>query len=432
MNNRKLLSVAVLAASFLHNNVMAESSSAYDDIPEFGGPNSVGVELKEENAPAKTDDFIKDLMPGWFEAKENVMKDHGLAYGINYSTLYMRANKSVGEDSAWGGMLQVPVSWTVLDDKNKGNTGTIIFKAENRHKIGTELAPQDLGLGTSGPNGQAGLGAASIVGTQFSDKDWFLTNLYWQHKMNGGKLNYVVGHIDNTDFMDIYGLINPQTAFMNFDFATNNTIGIPEQGFGAYGATTITDNFYIIAGLMDARARSDEPLQSVEDFFSKNEYFKHIEVGYVSSFERRYLDNIHVVYWESDEQSNDNGGVFEPSGSGWAFSAAHFFKDKYMPFFRYGESDGGGGALNEKLIAAGLGIYDRDSGELFGVGISRTTPSEKQFGPADDQTSAEVFYRFMLSKHLAITPDLQYIKNPALNPNDDSIWIAGIRARLTI
>ena len=39
---------------------------------------------------------------------------------------------------------------------------------------------------------------------------------------------------------------------------------------------------------------------------------------------------------------------------------------------------------------------------------------------------------YMLSKHLAITPDLQYIKDPALNPNESSIWTAGIRARLTI
>ena len=43
-------------------------------------------------------------MPGWFEAKEQTMKEHGLAYGINYSTLYLKANNSVGEDAAWGGI----------------------------------------------------------------------------------------------------------------------------------------------------------------------------------------------------------------------------------------------------------------------------------------------------------------------------------------
>jgi len=32
---------------------------------------------------------------------------------------------------------------------------------------------------------------------------------------------------------------------------------------------------------------------------------------------------------------------------------------------------------------------------------------------------------------LAITPDIQLIKNPASNPADDLIWVAGLRARLS-
>jgi hypothetical protein len=31
-----------------------------------------------------------------------------------------------------------------------------------------------------------------------------------------------------------------------------------------------------------------------------------------------------------------------------------------------------------------------------------------------------------------VTPDLQYIKNSALNPDADSIWVFGIRARLAL
>jgi porin len=35
-----------------------------------------------------------------------------------------------------------------------------------------------------------------------------------------------------------------------------------------------------------------------------------------------------------------------------------------------------------------------------------------------------------LFDRLAITPDVQVIKNPAANPDEDLIWIAGLRARL--
>jgi hypothetical protein len=43
-----------------------------------------------------------------------------------------------------------------------------------------------------------------------------------------------------------------------------------------------------------------------------------------------------------------------------------------------------------------------------------------------------VFYRFQLSQHFAITPGLQWIVDPVLNPDEVSIFIAGVRARLSL
>jgi len=40
-----------------------------------------------------------------------------------------------------------------------------------------------------------------------------------------------------------------------------------------------------------------------------------------------------------------------------------------------------------------------------------------------------VLSRFQLAKQLAITPDIQYIKNPALNPTEDDLVILGLRSR---
>ncbi len=419
-----IVTTAVLALGVC-GSALSESESSFDDIPVFGGPGSTGAELKAENAPAPTGDLIKDLMPGWFAAKERIKQAYGLAYGVNYSTAYQKASDALGDDNAWGGIFQLPASWTVMQNKGRGSTGAIVFKAENRHKISTDLAPQDLGI--------QGIGTASITATQFSDKGWILTNLYWQHKLNDGKLAYIVGQIDNTDFLDIYAAINPQSAFMNLNFSTNPTIGIVDQGFGIAGGAALSDNIYLVGSVADAGADPSKPGTSFKDFFDKNEYFKHIEIGYTTAWDRRYLDNVHLVYWESDRQTDDAGLTVEPAGSGWTFSAAYFYQDRYLPFLRYGDSDGGGGALNEKLLSAGLGIYFGETGDAFGVGLSRSTPSALTFAPGlDDQYTAEVFYRYMLSKHLAITPDLQYIKEPALNPNQNSIWVAGIRVRLTL
>ena len=423
--NYRLAQSIILNLLMLSQVATAGEPSVYDEIPEFGGPSSVGVELKEDNQPPPaTGDFIEDAMPGWFATKQEMLELHGLAYGLNFSTLYQSASESLGEDSAMGAIVQLPMSWTLLN-RGSDNSGAIVLKLENRSKTSTDLAPQDLGI--------QGIGAASVVGTQFGDKDWMLTNLFWQQSFNKGQVKYLVGQIDNTDFMDVYGLINPQTAFTNLSFSTNPTIGIPDQGFGGGFGSLLGKSFYLVAGVMDAAGDPTDAGESVDQFFDDGEYFKHIEIGYTTSPGRIYFDNIHLVFWESDEQKESTG---ESKGSGWTFSYAKFIDDKYMPFLRLGDSDGGGGALLEKMVTAGLGIYDAETKELFGVGISYAEASEDPVGgfgnDLDPQYTAEVFYRFQLSQHLAITPDLQIITDPVLNPDESSIVIAGVRIRLNL
>jgi porin len=48
-----------------------------------------------------------------------------------------------------------------------------------------------------------------------------------------------------------------------------------------------------------------------------------------------------------------------------------------------------------------------------------------------DQYIFETFYRFQLTTQLAITPDVQWILHPTLNPNAGSVWVASLRMRLT-
>ena len=140
------LPLSIIASTLvLTQAASAQVTSIYDDIPEFGGPGSVGVQLKEDNKPPTTGDFIKDAMPGWFSTKQSMVEKHGFAYGLNLATLYQSASASLGDDDAWGGIIQLPASWTVLNRGGK-NTGTIVFKAENRSKISTDLSPQDLGI----------------------------------------------------------------------------------------------------------------------------------------------------------------------------------------------------------------------------------------------------------------------------------------------
>lgn len=395
----------------------SQTKSGFEDVPQFGGPSSVGGALKEDDEVRKPlfrlEGVDRALQP-WFDWKGGLDKDYGLSFGLDYSALGQIASDSLGEDNAAGGIFRFFGNWTVLG-RESGNTGSIVFKVENRHRLGTDIAPQNLGFE---------VGYLGITGTAFSDYGWGLTNLYWKQRFNQGRISFVAGAVDVTDYLDVYGLINPWTSFQNLSFLTNPTIPAPNQGLGAAIGAMATDNIYVIGGLADTNGDPTEPLDWFDTFFSDNEYFYHFEVGWTSSQDRIYLDNIHLTGWYADNRVK--AGV--ERGKGLAFSAAWFVNDTWMPFFRAGYSDGGG-ALLEATASAGIGYYFKESKDLFGFGLNWGRPPQSGLG---DQYTAEIFYRFQLTQNLAITPDVQLIIDPVLNPDESSIWVFGLRARLAL
>lgn len=394
------------------NNTGSDSKQASDrqNSARFTGPGSVENQLEEDAQVTET------VFPGidrtfkpWFDWKEKVNQDIGLNFGVDYNFLYQNLTDSLGEDDATGGIFRAFGTWTLVGrDTNK--PGSLVFKVENRHRFGS-VAPQNLGFEA---------GYVGITGTQFSDYGWGLTNLYWQQKFNQGKLAFLIGKVDVTDYLDVYGLINPLTHFQNLSFSTNPTIAAPNQGLGASFGAMLSDNIYLVTGFADANGDPTE--LGFDTFFDEGEFFKHIEVGWTSSQDRIYLDNIHLTAWHSD--SIDDANL--PSSWGLAFSAAWFINDRWMPFLRGGYSEGES-ALLEGNVSAGVGRYFSNSKNLLGVGLGWGQPTDSSL---ESQVTSEVFYRLQIAENWAITPDIQLLFNPALNPDEDTIAVFGIRSRL--
>jgi len=395
--------------------------AGYDDVPEFGGPGSVGATLKEDDRPtepAMRFDGIKRGLSPYFDWKANLKSKHGLSLGTDYTAVYERATESLGEDRGASGIFRLFGNWT-LTGRDTDNPGSLVFKVESRHKLGTAIPPSGLGFET----GYVGLTAAP-----FNDAGWWLSNFYWQQKLRGGKTTVMAGQVDATDYLDIYGLINPWTHFTNLAFLTGSgAMPAPNMGLGAVVGTMLTDQLYLIAGFADSNGDPHDPLKGFDTLFSDTETFKHIELGWTPSRDQIYLDNYHVTLWQVDERTE--AGV--PDGWGANASFAKFINGDTMPFLRAGYSDDGG-ALLEKSVSVGVGRYFREHSDVFAVGLNWGKPSTDFGVNLDDQYTLEAFYRFQLSENFAITPDLQWVIDPALNPAESSLAILGVRARLSI
>ena len=406
------LAVATVATFLLWAVPVAgqEAGDAEDREPQWGGPNAVGNQLRND---AEVD--RPTLFEHWFDWKAGLVEDHGFSFSVDYSAVYLGADESPGEDEAAGGMVRFFGSWDLAGRGTK-NTGAVIWKVEHRHAY-TDVAPSGF---------EFELGGIGLIEPPFSDQGTRLTNLYWRQKINGGRVTLLGGFVDPTDYLDVYALASPWTGFLNFAFSTGTTtLAVPNEGFGLAAGAKLTDNIFLIGGLADLNADPTDPGQTLDSFFSDNEYFKHVEIGWTPSQDRIYLDNMHLTLWHADERVE----AAQPSGWGANVSWTTYLGERWMPFVRAGYAEDGG-SLMQKSVSVGFGYQPNPGKNLLGVGLNWGEPNEDTWGPGlDDQYTAEFFYRWQVTKAFAITPDLQYLKSPANNPEADGIWVVGIRVR---
>jgi porin len=391
-----------------------------DTGSNFGSPDAVENLIADDakSIPALVQERMLDP---WFEWKGGLQERHGFSFGVDYSALYLGSDNSLGRDNASGGMLRFFGSWDLVG-RGTRNTGAFVWKIEHRHRYG-KVPPSGFGLGE--------LGYVGFIGAPWSNQGTRLTNLYWRQRFNEGKATVIAGYLDATDYADTFVGGSPWTGFTNLAFSTGSaSMFLPNDAtLGIAAAGMLTDNLYLIGGITNAYADPTDPFDdSFDRFFSDSEHFVTLEAGWTSSQARIYQDNTHLTFWHVDD-SLQAGAV---EGWGAAFSHVRHIDDHWMPFVRGGYAEDGGSLL-QKSLSLGV-MYQRNPGaDLLGVGVNWGEPNESSFGSGlGDQYTVEAFYRIPLTQQIALTPGIQYIKNPALNPRDDSIFMFGLRARIAL
>jgi porin len=380
------------------------------DRAGFGGPNSVGVTLQRDDEVEPTE------LASYFAFKDSVANSIGLSFGFDYFALYQGASSSPGEDGAASGVVRAFGTWKLVN-RGSDDTGSLVFKVENRHLLGTEIAPQDLGFE---------IGYVGLTAVPFSDIGWALTNLYWEQMLAGGRFAFVAGILDPADYMDVYALVNPWADFSNLAFSTDPTIPLPNQGFGVAFRWSMGDHLYLLGGAEDANGDPTDPGNALSSFFGTGELYSHVEFGWTLSTDDRFTDNVHLMMWHVDDR--EEAGV--PGGWGTAASWSQKFGTRWIPFVRAGWADGGGG-IWDRSLSVGSGYSFRNDQDQFAVGLNWGRPPREVYGPeVSDQYTIDVFYRWRPMRILHVTPGVQFLVDPALNPDEDLIVVWGLRARL--
>jgi porin len=369
--------------------------------PGFGGPDAVENQLAEDKL-------------SWNDWKKQLSDEHGFGFTIDYTGVVLTANETFSDSTGMGGIARIYGAWDLTSDGN----GSLVWKFEHRHAYG-DTSPFDFSLGQ--------IGYVGLQEPPFNDSDFRTQNLYWRQRMNDGRSTLIAGVLDVTDYVDAFALASPWLHFMNFAFSTGSAaIGLPnDAAVGVAYGTMLNDNLYLIGGITDTNGDPSKPFDGFDNFFSDNEYFTSVEIGWTTSKDRIIFDNTHLTLWHKDRQ--DELGV--AGGWGAAFSYSRYLNDNYMPFIRGAYTDEAGSLL-QKSLSFGMGRQVEAFSGLVGVGINWGEPNEDTFGSGlDDQFAVEVFYRVPVGNRTAVTADVQYIKDPALNTDESSLWMFNARAR---
>ncbi len=401
----------------------SSSHSGYEDIEEFGGPESVGTRLKENDSKRESiyefDGLQRGLAP-YFDWKRRVNEDHGVSFGTSLYLLYQKASDSLPDqdDDALGQIFRYQGIWTLFRRDN-GNSGRLTWRLESRSQIGGFQAPGSLG---------AAIGVRTLApGFAYNeDFEFDIPVASWVQHFAAGRAGYTVGRLAFDAHLDAFPFQTLSKGSINRSSILNPTL--PTTGLGAIGGVVkgfVTNNIWLGAQMHDANAvNGNFDFDTVE----QGEWIKAVEIGYTPSIAERNSQRVQLTYWEKDARAIAG----TPKGNGWAVSAAWELNKIYFPFVRFGHSNGGGGVAAEDAFGAGVQITRRAK-EIWTISAGWARPSVATFGPGlKNETLIETSYQFQLSKNFSLTPNLQIIFNPAANPGVSSVSIFGIRVILTL
>ncbi|MGI9536001.1 MAG: carbohydrate porin [Desulfocapsaceae bacterium] len=394
-----------------------------DDIPNLmGGSLSAHNQILVDDRPKRG--FFRYPTPQepWDNWKRELKGNTGVGIGGSYGLLYQGYSDNPRDiDEAFSHKFTFNLSADLIG-RGTDSAGSLNIALEDRRKLGTDLPPLF-----------AGVAAGSIIPTTgtWSDFGFGLTQLYWQQNLFQNRFQYAIGRIFAPNYVNAYPFFDDNRQFLNLAFSTSPTVASSLRGIGSVITVYPTESLYIIGGLYNAN--SEDTSNDLANFFEENEYFYQAEVGWTGNARRPVsvsgrgptdTDNVHLTFWYKDEQVER--GI--PKSSGVAFNANYMVTESLMPFLRGGYSDGDA-TLVDANISAGLGYRTRGTdADLLGVAFGWARPSDSQL---DNQYIIETFYRFQVTSNFALTPDLQLIVDPALSPEESTLWVGAIRARLT-
>ena len=266
------------------------------------------------------------------------------------------------------------------------------------------------------------------------DQNLRLTEIWYEHIWLGEHLRFRGGKVDLTTDFDASEVANSETdQFLSSGFVNNLAVEFPDDnGFGAMLWASPHDLLDIGIGVADADADWDNVF---------NDVFSIVELDFKPKIAERQ-GNYRIYGWFNGKDHDD---LKEPAKTkednyGYGVSLDQDITEIVTLFARYGWQMGRVSQV-EHAWSAGLqcsgkfyGREDDTLGLAYGMAIIGDDWKDVDRGNGintGDEHHVELYYNLKVNDHLNISPDIQWVKNPNGDRDNDDVWAFGIRAQLS-
>ncbi len=259
------------------------------------------------------------------------------------------------------------------------------------------------------------IGSILGVNSNLESDPFFAQELYWsQYVVEAAVVTF--GRIDPSFRYDFNIVANNQwEQFLSDALVNSSGVPFPDPGFGAELRLDLQNVGWLQSGIYQANSTTT----SVEDL-SSDEIFVAVEPTLAPRFE---LGQGHYRFLGYYLRSRGEAGF------GFNASFDQEVGGGFVPFFRVSVADP---AISEirNFVSAGVGLRGLGTREddMLGLGYVWSDPSDPTLR---HEQLVELFYRAALSNHVAVTPDIQIVIDPARNPVHDVIGVFGLRLMVT-
>jgi len=228
-----------------------------------------------------------------------------------------------------------------------------------------------------------------------------------------------VGKIDLTNYFDTNAVANDETSqFLSTAFVNNSALQQPKNGPGAFAFYDTKESLRLGAGVQNP-SDSGTAIANRPYFIAELDYNTHLFRG---------LEGNYRLWGRLNRSRADDN-------KGFGLSVDQVLFPSFTAFVRYGLNQPKG-AVNKYAWSAGFekkAVFSVRPLDTLGFAFGQQEGTVVKV-----DTLSEIYYRFFLTDHLAVSPHLQWlIRSSRTNPatangleTEKNVWVAGLRSQV--